>query len=601
MNIVCPNCGTENPSQARFCMNCGAALAGQAPADQATHTRLAAATPGALADKIRAARFVGERRPVTSLFVDVVNSSGLAAQMDPEEWATVLNSVFDRFATVIYRYEGTIARLMGDAVLAFFGAPVAHEDDPVRATRAGLDLLAVARDCAAELESSHGLDFAVRVGISTGLVVLGNVGSQMRYDYLDIGETAIGDSVNLAAHLQAAARPMTLLISEATYRFVQPIFDCADLGTIALKGAERSTRAYQVIGPKAEPGRTRGLGGLESPMVGREQELAELLRSGKAVQGGRGQVALIIGEPGLGKSRMLAEWWAVTTPALQWAVGRCISYGQNFAYHLLLDLLRSLLGVAPAAEEAEQHAALKHLTGDLFPEGENEVYPFLGHLLALQLEGTALEQVRMLDPQALQDRYLNALRRLLRAMAERQPLALALEDIHWADPSSTTLLVRLLALVKEAPILFCVVTRPYPDVAGWQLVETVRDHLLEHMVEINLSPLPEEASRELVSNLLEIEALPDRVRDLILERAEGNPFFVEEIIRELIEREAIVKEGERWAVGQELSSIDIPDNLQGLLLARIDRLPDDVKRTLRVAAVIGREFSVKVLQEVLKG
>jgi len=281
--------------------------------------------------------------------------------------------------------------------------------------------------------------------------------------------------------------------------------------------------------------------------------------------------------------------------------GQCLSYGQGLAYHLLIDLLHSLIGVRAAAAEAETRAALHALTEELFGDSALEVYPYLGHLLSVHLEDEAQERVKQLDPQALQAQYLAALRQLLQKLVKRQPLGLILEDIHWADPSSTELIIKLLPLTSEAPILFCFVTRPEHDVPGWKLVTTAREQMGASLTEIDLRTLSDDDSQQLIANLLEIEALPERIRRLILKRAEGNPFFVEEVIRMLIDREAIVQQENRWVVQKEIEAVEIPDTLHGLLLARIDRLPADAKHTLRVASVIGRQFSVKVLDEVLGG
>ncbi|HKZ86042.1 MAG TPA: adenylate/guanylate cyclase domain-containing protein [Anaerolineae bacterium] len=608
LHLTCANCGTALPAQARFCLSCGQPVNVSTPTDNARLTRLTTAAPAPLAEKMRAAHLSGERRTVTVLFADVVGSTALAEKMDAEDWTLIMNRAFDRISPSIYKYEGTIARLMGDAILAFFGAPVAHEDDPARAVRAALGLLTAVTEFAVETKREHGIDFAMRVGLNTGMVVVGEVGSDLKFEY-----TAMGDAVNLAARMQSAARPMTVLISEHTHRFVAPIFDCVDLGQIEVKGKSEPVRVYEVAGAKAEPGRVRGLAGLESPMVGRDAELSALLQLSAAVHAGLGRAAVVIGEPGLGKTRLIAEWKAASTsnlqppisnlqspiPNLQWAEGHCLSYGQGLAYHLLIDLLRSLIGAPAAAGEVETREALLKLTQDLFGDALLDVYPYLGHLLSLQLEGDALDRVRLLDPQALQSQYLSALRQLFRALASRRPLVLVFDDIHWADPSSVDLLIKLLPLASEAPTLFCFVTRPDRDAPGWKLIAAAREAMGASLTEITLNPLSDADSRQLVSNLLEIESLPDGVRSIILQKAEGNPFFVEEVIRMLIDRGAIVKRGEGWVAEKEIENVDIPDNLQGLLLARIDRLPEDVKRTLRVASVIGRQFSVRVLEEVL--
>ncbi len=631
--MVCSKCQTQNPDNARFCMNCGAPLAQhcancqsdlapgarfcsncgqpvniQTLADNARLTRLAAAAPAPLADKIRSAPLTSERKIVTCLFADVVGSTSLAERMDADDWTEIMNRAFDRLSPAIYRYEGTIARLLGDALLAFFGAPVAHEDDPVRAVHAALDLLSATRAYAQEVRARYGIEFAIRVGLNTGHVVVGNVGSDLKYEY-----TAMGDAVNLAARMQSAARPMTALISEHTHRHIAPVFDCLDLGPIEVKGKAEPVRVYEVQSPKAAPGRRRGLeaAGLESPLVGREAELAALAQASHAVQAGLGRAAVVIGEAGLGKSRLITEWCGdihrrgvqltapITTTTPQWFEGHCLSYGQGLAYHLLIDLLRSLIGVPATADEPATHAALNRFTSERLGEAAPEVFPYLGHLLSLKLEGAALERVQALDPPALQSRYLDALRQLLSALAAQKPLGLILDDIHWADPSSVELLVKLLPLTAEKPILFCFVTRPDRETPGWKLISAARD-LGAALTEITLQPLSEAESRQLVANLLEVEALPERVRASILRKAEGNPFFVEEVIRMLIDRGVLTRSGQtgNWIAAQDIEAVDIPDNVHGLLLARIDRLVEDAKRTLRVASVIGRQFSVRVLEQV---
>lgn len=591
----CEQCQTPLPISARFCLNCGQPVGRSTPTDEVRQARLAAALPAPLAAQMQAPRLAGERRVVTALFADVVGSTALAEQMDAEEWVSVMNGAFDRLFPTIYRYEGSIARLLGDAMLAFFGAPVAHEDDPVRAVRAALDLLDAAREYAAEVRARHGIDFAVRVGLNTGPVVVGEVGSDLKYEY-----TALGDAVNLAARLQSAARPMTIVVSEQTQRFAAPLFDFTDLGWLDVRGRSEPVRIYEVRGPKPEPGRLRGLAGLTSPMVGRAAELERLRERGHAVWDGEGHIAVIVGEPGLGKSRLIAEWRAsLADLPLYWAEGRCLSYGQGLTHHLLLDLLRSLLGVAVGAGEAETRTALAARVAELGGEVATESYAALGHLLSLNLDGQAHERMAALDLQALRASYLAALRHLLLDQANRRPLVLVLDDIHWADPSSIDLLVRLLPLAQEAPLLFCIVTRPDETAPGWGLVTAARDLVGPALTEIALKPLSDGEGYQLVSNLLEIEAIPAPMRALILRKADGNPFFVEEVIRMLIDRGALVRDGDRWTAGAALEHVEVPDNLQGLLLARIDRLSDEARRALRVASVIGRQFDIELLTQVL--
>jgi class 3 adenylate cyclase len=600
---TCPRCDASVAVGARFCANCGQPLTSASEADQAAQTRLTAAAPAPLIQKMRTAKLTGERKPVTALFVDVVGSTSLAEQMDPEDWTAMINEAFDLMSRAVFRYEGTIAQLQGDAMLAFFGAPVAHEDDPERAVLAALDMLAAVAEFTRQLRADRGIDFRVRVGINTGPVVVGNVGSDLRYEY-----TALGDAMNVAARMQAAAEPGTVLITEQTRRLTGDTFDVEDLGGLEVKGKSEPVHAFRVAGRNADPGRLRGLErvGLESPMVGRQAVLDELLARFEVVRAGRGRVAMVLGEPGIGKSRLLAELrTALTTGSIAsptWIEGHCVSYGRNLPYHLLIDVIRSTLGIPFIASEAEARATLDHELGSLLgdTDGENaDTAPYLAHLLSLPLRPEESER-QNLEADVIQQRYVAATHRLLRALASRGPVVLLCEDLHWADPASVEVVRQLLPLTAQLPILFIGALRAERDSPGWDVVNVAREVFGEALTEIELTPLADSDSRRLVANLLEIESLPGQVRDAILDRAEGNPFFVEEVVRMLIERGLIVRLDDRWVATDEVASTDIPDTLHGLLLARIDGLPQEAKRSLRVAAVIGRQFPVRVLERVVE-
>jgi len=615
----CANCQTELAPGARFCMACGQPVLEQTPADVYRLSRLTAVAPGTLLQKIRTSSMektkhpsgsLGEKRTITTLIVDVVGSTRLADQLDLETWMEGMNNAFDRIAPIIYKYEGTIVRLLGDSLLAFFGAPIAHEDDPQRGVRTGLEIIDLMNQYSREIEEAHHVDFAVRVCINTGPVVIGPLGDDFRFEF-----TASGGTVNLTSRIKFSGPAMSVLITGNTYRYIAPYFDCEDLGLLEVKGMSEEIRVYQVKTARAILGRTRGFADLESRMVGRDSELATLLNLCDTVQLGLGRAVLIIGEPGLGKTRLIQEWqrkaeegkdlYTVKPVAgklapAQWVIARCTSYGQGFAYQLLINILLGMLGMSVGCDEPEIHAALVDRIRKLLGEQMMEVYPYLGHLLSLKLEGEALERAKITDPQVLQTKYLNAMQRLLEASTQESPLILVLEDLHWADGSSVELFTRLLPLVLRMPIMFCLVTRPEHETAGWKLVNAARELLGGSLTDITLDALSEKDSRSLVANLLEIESLPERVRDLILKKAEGNPFFMEEVIRMLIERGVILLQDGTWIAQQEISDRDIPDNLNGLLLARIDRLPAKARYTLLVASVIGRTFPINVLSEVMQ-
>jgi predicted ATPase len=396
-----------------------------------------------------------------------------------------------------------------------------------------------------------------------------------------------------------------LLITGDTYRFVSQIFECIQLESVMVKGLSEPVSLYRVDGLRTEPGMVRGIHGLESPMVGREDELAELEHLCEAVRFGLGRMVIIRGEPGIGKTRLISEWKAVVdserpVSSPVWVEGRGFSYRQTSAYHLCINLLRSLLNISDTCEEDQAKSILLDYTHRLFEEDFMEVYPYLGDLLSIELDGEAKQLVRLPDPQTLQTQYLRAVRRLFLAVASQQPLILVIEDLHWADPSSVDLLIRLLPSIIAEPVLVCLVTRDERETPGWRLVNAARESMGESLIEISLPPLSDDDSQKMVAHLLEIESLPEQVRKVILKKSEGNPFFVEEIIRMLIDRGAIIQENGSWSAGTTIDKVVIPDNLQGLLLARIDRLPEDQKLVLRVASVIGRKFPVQVLEQVIQ-
>lgn len=620
---ACPNCNTVNPAGAKFCFNCGynltPATQERAPTSERSPQRSTPATASAVtpareslvekymtrevAAKLEAARtsraVEGERRIVTILFSDVKGSTSMAEQLDPEEWAEIMNNAFEYLIKPVHDYEGTVARLMGDAILAFFGAPLAHEDDPQRAILAGLEIVNGIKPYREKIRQQYGMDFSVRVGLNTGLVVVGNIGSDYKFEY-----TAMGDAINLASRMETAAEPNSIYITENTHRLVPALFEFEDKGLMEIKGKAEPVHVYRVLEERKGAIKTRGIAGLASPMVGRRREFSTLLQIADDVKMGHGSSVAVIGEAGLGKSRLIAEWRRAaladaTENELRWVEGRCLSYGSSMAHHLSADVLRALVGASAGATEEETHSALKRSMEHLFGDELKEVYPFLGHLLGVKLEEDMVARVKYLDGPALQAKYVAAYKRFLFKSAQISPLIIVCEDIHWADPSSVELLSQVNPIVAEAPIVFAFITRPDKDVAGWKLVTNAREIAGTSPTELYLTPLSEKDSQELVSNLLEIESLPENVRTLILAKAEGNPFFVEEVIRMLIDRGNIARQDGKWIVAKPINTIDIPDTLQGVLIARIDRLPEDAKRVLQIASVIGRKFQVKVLEQVL--
>jgi len=615
----CSNCQSSNPDSAKFCMNCGSALVhrcnrcqtelpptarfctncGQAvDSKSSTLPDTSLTSPSSVKSEpvVSDTQLSGERRIVTILFADISGFTAMSEKMDPEQVRSLMNSCFDKLVPIIEKYGGVVDKFIGDEIMALFGAPVAHEDDPVRAMRSALEMMKTLE----AFNNHQSVNLGMHVGINTGLVVTGGIGSQGRQQF-----SVMGDAVNIASRLESISERGEIFVGPDTYKNANSLFTFEILEPIQIKGKSDPVQVYKLLEGKGDSSQKGKFTGLKSHMIGRDTELATLLKVSEAVQAGVGRAVTIIGEPGLGKTRLLSEWQTVLaandteSSSMHWAMGHCLSYGQGMAYHLLIDLLYSLLKVSPSTPEPEIRRALLKLTEDLFGDKATEVTPYLGHLLTLSSEDAGQEHLRQLDPQVLQTQYLSALRRFIRALATRHSLVLVFEDIHWADPSSTNLLVKLLPLVAEAPLLFCFTTRPVEDAPGWKLVTAAREQMKSSLTVLALKTLSEINSGQLITNLLEVEELPEQIHDLIFKKTEGNPFFMEQITRTLIEQGAIVQEDNRWVARKGIITFKISDNLQGLLLARIDRLPHDIKHSLRVASVIGRQFLVKVLDEVL--
>ncbi|HKW07950.1 MAG TPA: adenylate/guanylate cyclase domain-containing protein [Candidatus Dormibacteraeota bacterium] len=538
-----------------------------------------------------------ERRPLTVLFADLAGSTAIAERMDPEDWTAIVGDAFACMNSTVERYGGTVARLMGDGVLAFFGAPVAHEDDPERAVRCGLDMVRSIAELEAARRTPGAEGLQVRVGINTGPVVVGLVGTDKAHEY-----TAMGDTVNVAARMQGAARPSTVLVTAATHRFVAALVDAVDIGRLELKGKTDVVHAYEVTGIKRGAVRTRGITGLHAPLIGRDGELSRLLSTFRVVQAGQGRMATVLGDPGLGKSRLLAELHASIERDIgpvRWIEGRCLSYGETMPYHLVIDLVKSAIGVGGAADESQVAEALEKATRDLLGDEWEESFAYLGHLLSVDLSPEMRSRLSLLDFETVK-RYVASLVAVLRAVSARGPVVIFCDDTHWADRASVDTLLQVLPSVRFLPVLLVIGSRVERAAHGWKLVSESRDMFGDALTEIRLEPLSVDDGRSLVANLLQVESLPARTRDLVLAKAEGNPFFVEEVIRMLIDRGAIVQEGDRWVANESAATIEIPDTIHGLLLARIDRLPQESRRTLRVASVIGRQFGVTVLERLLE-
>jgi class 3 adenylate cyclase/tetratricopeptide (TPR) repeat protein len=567
--------------------------------------RLQRLVPKEFADRLRAARgdVAGERRIVTILFSDVKGSTAMAEDLDPEDVMEIMDGAFDILIEPIYRHEGTLARLMGDAILAFFGAPIAHEDDAQRACLAALEIVEGAQRYAARVERERGIQgFNVRVGINTGLVVVGEVGWDLRAEY-----TAMGDAVNLASRMEQAAPAGGVLISHDTYCQVRGLFEVQALEAVAVKGKREPVQVYLVqrAVPRTFHASTRGVKGLDTRMIGREAELAHLqgeLR--KALVDGERRLVTITGEAGVGKSRLLyefEEWLQGLPEPVCYFKGRATKQMKSQPYSLIRDLLAYRFRIQDSDPAAVMRGKLEHgigrVIGDALsedPTGQMKAH-LIGHLLGFDFDTSPhLRQVQD-DARQLRDRAIIYLGEFFQAMAARTSTVIFLEDLHWADESSLDVINQLAGRLVEQRLLMVCLARPSLLDRGRERGNgrTLPWPGSQHGYScLELRRLSRQDSGRLVEEILQkVVNIPEVLCQLVLDRAEGNPLYVEELIKMLVEDGVIVTGDEQWRVeAGRLTEMRVPPSLVGVLQARLDGLPLAERTILQCGSVVGRTF-----------
>jgi class 3 adenylate cyclase/tetratricopeptide (TPR) repeat protein len=590
--IACAACGNRNSPANRFCDACGTALSG-APPLQALPSTPRVYTPPHLADKVLTSRSVieGERKQGTVLFCDLANSTDLTERLGAEAMHELLNSFFELALAEVHCLEGTINQFLGDGFMALFGAPLAHEDHVRRALLSALRIREKLRDAAAARTTalSH---VRVRMGVNTGAVVIGRIGDNLRMDY-----TAVGGTTNLAARLQQLARPGLIYVSESVYAAGHPYFDFRSVGKHALKGISEPVAVYDLARarPRQESESHAKSLGVGSPLVGRDAELAVLQGELEGLLQGKGGVLVLTGEPGVGKSRLVAEASRrVESVNVLWLEGRAVSFGRSLSYWPFIEILKNCFDIEDDDVEDESWRKLEGGLTALFSERTPETLPYLGTMLALRVPREYEDRVKYLDGQGLRRQVFLCMRQLFEQLALRQPVALLL------DQSSIDLAEHLLSLASSMPLLATFVTRRDPEGPATRVRQFASEHPSDRFQEVTLAPLSEGQSATLVDNLVGNLNLPTALREQILRKTEGNPFFIEEVIRSLV-TDGVLARGSRdhaWQLAKPVEQVNLPDTIQGLILARIDRLDDEVKQALKLASVIGRSFFHRVLEAI---
>ena len=487
----------------------------------------------------------------------------------------------------------------GDKVMVTFGAPIAHEDDAERAVRAALAMQEALTVLNQTLPEELGLpdwSLSQRVGISYSYVFAGYVGTSWRHEY-----TVMGDEVNLAARLMSAAKDGCVLVNENVRRQTEAVAELRPEGAVQLKGKSQPVPIFAVAGLRAMPEQTRGIQGLQAPLVGRDVERATLQETLDQLSSGYGRIVSLIGEAGQGKSRLAYE---VRQDDLRWLHVRCLSFTETVSYRPIRELVRQLVGIQP---EVDEQLALQILFQTLFQnlpaEEAIDSLPYLANFLKLPLDETLAQKIRYLDSEALQQHTFIAIRTLIMAQARMRPLIIWFDNIHWMDHASLDLITFLLPLVDQLPLLLLLLFRPDREKGAWQLRDRlVESHNSQRYTEIRVDGLSRLGAQELLHSLVPIDDWPSGAETLILDRAEGNPLYLEEVLRSLMNDGSLTRtENGRWQFSQTVAAITVPETLEGVLLARLDRLEELSRWTAQVAAVVGRSFPYDVLEHITSG
>ncbi|MDH3878684.1 MAG: AAA family ATPase, partial [Desulfobacterales bacterium] len=583
LELACPKCDAFITPDSKFCDECGYDLSKPTIAPPVRYSEPQSYTPRFLADKILTTRssIEGERKLVTVLFADVANYTSISEKIDPEEVHQMMDGCFKILIDEIHRYEGTINQFTGDGVMALFGAPLAHEDHAQRACTAALSIQKAMGGYCEKIKKKSGIEFSMRIGLNSGPVIVGSIGDDLRMDY-----TAVGDTTNLAARIQQNANPAEVWVSQETRNIIRDYFQDKPVGEIQLKGKSQPQPIYCLIAER--PGvRTRFEAVLirgVTEFVGRGPEMEALQAAFKKAKKGDAQIVDVVGEAGVGKSRLVYEFRETLGNAARVLSGICIHYGRNISFLPVIDVVKGAFGITEGMTEEDVSRHIEEKATDSLAS----MIPFYRNLLSLRVDDSILD---LLDSEGRKFGTFEAVKDLLFKISENKPLVLFLDDIHWMDKISEELFTYFSRSFVKSPILMIANYRP-EGAPTWAQGA--------HYQRLGLETLSSNSSIRLMRNILGGVALNPNLEKKLIERASGNPFFVEETIRELLDRGELVKKGDTFTSVQPIDKLEIPRTIQGVLAARMDRLSEDLKKTIQVASVIGRDFAFRLLKNTME-
>jgi class 3 adenylate cyclase/tetratricopeptide (TPR) repeat protein len=581
LETICPKCGSSNSPAFNFCGECGFGLSkSSVPTSLEAwehETHIAESSPEATRIPVE-----GERKHVTVLFSDLSGYTAMSEKLDPEEVKAITSRIFGEISKIVANYDGFIEKYAGDAVMAIFGVPHAHEDDPIRAIKAAREIHQLVDGISPEVENKIGQSISMHTGINTGLVVTGEVDMQR-------GTHGIaGDTINLASRLSNLAKPGEIVVDVNTCHQIEGQFACEYMVKTLVKGKTYPVEVHKVLSQRDKPITIRRLSGLRAELVGRKVEMAELVEAVENLRDGKGRIISICGDAGTGKSRLVADFKAkLDLEQIQWIEGHSYAYSQNIPYFPLVDLLNRVFQVKendpPETVREKVESGIEQLVGK-----KDDVVPYLGGLYSL-----SYPEVEAVSPDFWKSRLQEATREILAALANKTPTVFFLEDLHWADPSFVELLRSACLEIREPVVLLCVYRPTFSLFTGHQLSSIGK---LYH--EIRLQDLSSSDALNMLEFLLKTRSIPRDLKRFVQTKAEGNPFYLEELVNSLMESESLIQDNGNWKITKSITESNIPSSIHGLISGRLDRLQKESKRILQEASVIGRAFLYEILKKL---